>query len=93
LAHDVFVPTLLYEDGPEEGRVVVFALSYAMLDRFADRLFLERSILTAIADEQQVDLYPHSETQKIVIWRQADDIFLAVSTTDPEGLRDRIQRP
>ncbi|MDZ4699574.1 MAG: hypothetical protein SH809_07705 [Rhodothermales bacterium] len=93
LAPDIFVPTLIYADGPDAGRVVVFAFTYAMLDRFADRLFLERSILTAIADDQQVDLYPHSETQKIVIWRQADDIFLAVSTSDPEGLQDRIQRP
>ncbi len=92
LAHDVFVPTLVYADGPEEERIVVFALTYAMLDRFADRLFLERTILTAIADARQVDLHAYSETQKIAIWRHADDIFLAVAS-DPEGLRDRIQRP
>ena len=92
LAHDVFVPTLLYSDGPEEERIVVFALTYAMLDRFADRLFLERTILTAIADDRQVDLHAYSETRKIAIWRDRDDIFLAISS-DPDRLKDRIQRP
>ncbi|MEZ4700095.1 MAG: hypothetical protein R2834_07175 [Rhodothermales bacterium] len=93
LAHDVFVPAFVYADGDAADRLVVYAFTYALLDRYADRLFLERNILTAIADDSHFDLYSMSDEHKIVIWRRADDIFLAVTTSDPTALKDRIQRP
>ncbi len=93
LASGIAVPTFIYADrgGPSEQRVVLYALSYALLDRHADRLFLERSILTAIADDSHFDLLDLSDDNKVLIWRHADDIYLAVTRGDATGLKDRIR--
>jgi hypothetical protein len=90
-AEDAFVPTMLYTSPDGSDRVVVYAFSYALLDRFTDRLFLERQILAAIADDRHFDVYRLTDSHNVVIWRQADDIYLAVTAGDPEALRDRIQ--
>lgn len=92
IADEVRVPVFLYRDNMDGDSeyITLYAFTYALLDEYADRIQLESDILQAITREDQFDLHDLNEKQKFVIWRKRDDIFLAVTSIDPQMLRDRI---
>lgn len=92
IADDVRVPVFLYRDNMDANSeyITLYAFTYALLDEYADRIQLESDILQAITREDQFDLRDLNEKQKFVIWRKRDDIFMAVTSIDPQMLRDRI---
>ncbi len=92
IADDVRVPVFLYKDNVDTDSeyITLYAFTYALLDQYADRIQLQSDILEAITREDQFDLRDLNEKQKFVIWRKRDDIFMAVTSIDPQALRDRI---
>lgn len=92
IARGVRVPVFLYEDNLDQAEdlITVYAFTYALLDRFADRIELENDVLMAIAGENHFDLHDLSEKHKVLIWRDKDDIFMAVTSGDARALRQRI---
>jgi DNA-directed RNA polymerase specialized sigma24 family protein len=92
VAPGVEVPVFLYEEVGSGMAVVLYAYTYAMLDRFDDRISLERDILTQIQDDAHFDLHDLGD-DKVLIWRHRDEILLAVTRGDAERLRRRIAYP
>ena len=92
IASDVRVPVFLYSDD-EAGasqRIAMYAYTYALLDRFSDRITLKRDILTAISSDDHFDVHDLGEKEKAVVWRNSNDIFIAVTAGDARALRERI---
>jgi UDP-N-acetylmuramoyl-L-alanyl-D-glutamate--2,6-diaminopimelate ligase len=58
-----------------------------------DRDATKRPLMGAIAEQGHFDLYTMSDQRNVVVWRDADDIFVAVTRSDPALLKDRIQAP
>lgn len=86
----VQVPVVLYDDAPSGERIPVFVYSYALLDRYADRLKLERDVMQQIEDERHFDLHDLGET-RVLIWRNRDEIFVAATRGDAASLQDRVR--
>ncbi|HEX7071726.1 MAG TPA: hypothetical protein VF190_13010 [Rhodothermales bacterium] len=86
----VRVPVILYRDRSSNERMPVFVYSYALLDRHADRLTLERDVMQQIQDERHFDLHDLGDT-RILIWRNRDEIFVAATHGDASDLQDRIR--
>ncbi len=83
----VEVPVFLYTDG--DGRdVAVFAYNYALLGQVPDRLPLAR------ADYDDLDLgtpvLRQTNGHDVLLWRDRDDIYVAVSDLPPETLQDGL---
>lgn len=92
-APDVSVPAFFYQDEREEGQtLVLYVYNYALLNQFEDRLSLEPDILRQIQEEQRFDLHDLGERQ-VLVWRNRDDIYVAVTPGDAEALRHRILFP
>lgn len=91
LAPTVDVPVFLFDDASGDGRIAVFAYTYALVDRLAQEVRLNRDHREALARNRQfVTVQDSSESG--LLWRQQDDIFVAVAPSlDPEALRNRIQ--
>ncbi len=92
ITDDVRVPVFQYRDlaNPDNKNITIYAFTYALLDEYADRIQLQPDILTAIANEDRFDLHDLSDREKFVIWRNSDDIFMAVTEGNPMDLRNRI---
>ena len=86
----VHIPVLLYDDEASGDQVPVFVYSYALLDRHADQLRLERDVMQQIEDERHFDLHDLGDT-RILIWRSRDEIFVAATHGDASSLQDRIR--
>ena len=92
-APDVSVPAFFYRDEREDGQtLVLYVYNYALLNQFEDRLSLEPDILRQIQEEQRFDLHDLGERQ-VLVWRNANDIYVAVTPGDAEALRHRILFP
>ncbi|HMB91883.1 MAG TPA: hypothetical protein VKP65_13605 [Rhodothermales bacterium] len=92
-APDVSVPAFFYQDEREAGQtLVLYVYNYALLNQFEDRLSLEPDILRQIQEEQRFDLHDLGERQ-VLVWRNRDDIYVAVTPGDAETLRHRILFP
>jgi hypothetical protein len=83
----VEVPVFLYGDA--EGRsVAVFAYSYALLDQVPDRLRLTD------ADYDELDagapFVRRAGGNEVVVWRDRDDIYVAVTDLPPDALTDGV---
>ncbi len=93
-ASGVAVPVFLYEDagGAATPPIALYVYSYALFDRYRDRIQLEPGILRQIQEEQRFDLHDLGERQ-VLVWRHRDDIYLAVTSGDAEALRQRIVFP
>jgi hypothetical protein len=90
---DVSVPAFFYQDDLEDNQtLVLYVYNYALLNRFEDRLSLEPGILRQIQEEQHFDLHDLGE-RKVLVWRNRDDIYVAVTSGDAEALRQRILFP
>ncbi len=91
ITDDVRVPVFLYNDNANpDNHITIYAFTYALLDEYPDRIQLQPDILTAIANEDRFDLHDLNDNEKFVIWRNSDDIFMAVTTGNPMDLRNRI---
>ena len=86
------VPVLLFEDPATGERITVFTYSYAFLERNRGRVQLERDILLQIENDDRFDLHDLGE-RKVLVWRNRDDIFVAVTAGDADLLRSRIHFP
>ena len=81
----VEVPVFLYAD--DEGRnVAVFAYSYALLDQVPDRLHLTDADYDKL--EEGTPFVRRADGNEVVLWRDRDDIYVAVTDLPPETLTD-----
>jgi|GEM_PF-2226986 len=92
IASGVRVPVFLYrnqESRPSE-KVTLYAFTYALLDEFQSQIQLSSETLDAIAEPDYIDSHALRSGNNVFVWRDANDIFLAV--TDEDELQTRIQR-
>jgi len=95
IAPGATVPVFLYEDtfaGDDALQITLYVFNYALLDQFEDRLQLERAIKQQIQDDQRFDLHDLG-ARNVLVWRNRDDIYIAVTPGNPETLRERIVFP
>ena len=87
----VRVPVFLYRDQENRNneRVTLYAFTYALLDQFQNQIQLSSETLDAIAEPDFIDSFAVGSGNNVFVWRNANDIFLAVS--DVEELKSRIQ--
>jgi hypothetical protein len=88
LAPRVTVPAFGYRgEGGEE--VVLFTFPYSLLDRSAPRLSLPTDVRAQLESEGRFDLHEMGSVGAVV-WRDRDDLFVAVTSGNLADLRDRI---
>ncbi len=97
VAPEVRVPVFLYTEADEaaeaEGAsrppVRIYAYTYALLERYDDRLHLADSLLRALEQPDTPSVH-RAGGQSALLWRHRDDIFIAISPGDPAALRERL---
>ncbi len=95
VAPGVTVPVFLFDDTLDETdgpAITLYVFSYALLERHKEHIQLEPEILRQIQDDEQFDLHDLGRRNALV-WRNRDDIYVAVTPGDPEALRKRIVFP
>ena len=85
-------PVFLYEDQVSGRPFALYAYSYAFLDRNENLVELGADILRQIQEEHHFDLHDLG-TDQVLVWRNRDDIYVAVVKGNAEELRDRISYP
>ena len=89
----VTVPVFLFDDTLTDGpAITLYVFSYALLERHKEHIQLEPEILRQIQDNEQFDLHDLGR-RNVLVWRNRDDIYVAVTPGDPEALRKRIVFP
>ncbi|NBC01175.1 MAG: hypothetical protein GVY15_10010 [Bacteroidetes bacterium] len=91
VASSVTVPAFFYEQA-DGTPVMLYALSYRLLDRYSGRIQLDLDVLRQIEDDTHYDLHDLGHAQ-VLVWRHRDVIFIAVTDGDAATLRDRIVMP
>jgi hypothetical protein len=86
------VPVLIFEDRITSKTLWIYLYTYALLDRYRDRLHLNPDVLRQIEAEQHFDLHILGR-QQVLIWRYRDDIYVAITEGDAAALRERIAFP
>lgn len=83
------LPAFIYRDsnGPD---ILVYMLSYRVLDDQAVDLEIPESVLTSLSEEYQLTVAGAPEGNQAVLWREYSFIFLAVSATEEPLLLARI---
>lgn len=90
IANGVRIPTLYYgTSGPE---LTVGVMNYAILDREADQLALDRETIDRLADGSPPAQEEFAGRSALVL-RHRDDLYLAVSSQVDVGLGNRISFP
>lgn len=92
IAENAEAPVFIFDDQATNNAIIIYAYSYAFLDQHVGVLKLEPDILRQIEDDQHFDLHDFGQYQAL-IWRNRDDIYVAVLKEGAEGLRDRISFP
>lgn len=82
-------PALVY-DGSE--RVVVFVFTYAFLDRVSPTLAIDRAILDQVAEQGRFAVVDAGK-RRALVFRNRDDVYVAVTKGDPVALRDAVSFP
>lgn len=89
-AGSVEVPVFLYNNTNPKARVAIFAYSYALVDRLGTAATLSTSIRDSLAPSKHLVSH-ESDGRGGLLWRNRDDIFVAVSPTlPPDSLRGRL---
>jgi hypothetical protein len=83
----VEVPVFLYADEDDQN-VAVFAYSYALLDQVPDRLRLSDDDYEGLAEG--VPAVRETSLGEILLWRDRDDIYVAVTDLPPADLVDGL---
>ena len=89
LAPGVSVPAFRYA-GADSSRLVLYAVTYSLLDQAAGAVSLENDVLLELEDDAHFELHDIEGTQ-VLLWRNRDDLFLAVTPTPDGSLARRIQ--
>ena len=90
VAPDLRVPALVYADSTTDGRITIFAYNYALLDRIGDRAALDTDMRDRLATARH-PVVRRELDQSLVLWRERDDLFLAVAPhLAPDTLRSRL---
>ncbi len=92
ITEGVSVPVFLYQDNQTQEPITLYTYTYALLQRHPDRLQLAPDIRRQIETDHHFDLHDLGEA-KVLVWRNQDDIFVAVIPTDAASLRERIIFP
>ncbi len=85
-------PAFLFEDSLSSGQIALYTLNYAFLDKHRNLLRLTQDVLSQIADDQHFDLHD-TGAEQVLVWRNRDDIFVAVTRGNAETLGARISYP
>jgi hypothetical protein len=91
-AGPVDVPVLLYADSTTGGRIAVVAYTYALLDRIEDRAPFSTALRDRLSQEGALIARDAAE-QSVVLWRRRDDVFVAVTSSQPPAVLARRIRP
>ena len=89
IAPGVEVPVFVYRDTRTGLPITLFTYTYALLDRYEDRIELAREIKHTIAEERSFDSQL-VDGNTVLTWRSRDDIFIAVTPLDDPTLSARI---
>ena len=91
ISSGIRVPVFLYStrENEQTQEVTLYAFTYALLDEFQSQIQLSSETLAAIAEPDHIDFHSLRSGNNVFVWRNANDIFLAV--TDTEELSSRIQ--
>lgn len=85
----VDIPVYLYT--ADTATIATFAYSYAVVDQLEDEATLSTPLRTALAEGHR-PVTDEEESGKALLWRDRDDIFVAVSPSLPaDSLRTRLQ--
>ncbi len=82
------VPVFRYERTNDS--VVVYVYNYALLDDHPAELHLSRDILSRLEEQNQF-ISEQYEDHFVVLWRNRDDIYAAVTRDNPDSLIKRIR--
>lgn len=88
----VEVPVFLYDDNTADASLAIFVYTYALLENHAGQIQLAPDIMEQIKGDHSFDLHDLG-AQKVLVWRDRDDIFVAVTAAEAEALRRRIIFP
>jgi len=83
-------PVFVYADDQADGRILIYAYNYALLDRLNSDSLLPGRLRTALVDEARF-VSEEAREVPVLAWRHRDDIFVAVAPhLAPDTLRARI---
>ncbi len=85
----VNLPVFIYT-GPGP-RIVVYAATYHLLDQGTGKIALAADVLQQLEDDRHLDIHDFGAEQAIV-WRDRDDLFIAIAKGDAQALVQRIVR-
>lgn len=85
----VQVPAFVFSDVPSNQTITTYAYTYAMIDRFGDRVQLTRDVRQELQDERRINLHA-ADDRGVLVWRVRDDIYVAVTKADVRRMRARI---
>ena len=95
VAEGVSVPVFLYASNAARGRpaeqVTVYAFTYRLLDQARALVSLEPDVRDALNDDRHYDLHDTGDA-KAILWRDRDDVFVAVTQGNAESVSRRIDR-
>lgn len=85
------IPVFLYSDDDQSGRIAVYAYNYALIEALGDHVTLSSTLRSKLgANRSLID--GEEADAAIVLWRQQDDIFVAVAPhLTPDILRTRLR--
>lgn len=90
LSDSAAVPVLLYTDAESNRQIATYAFNYALLDQSHTHVVLDRTLRTDLATPDTLLAQTHSN-HGVVLWRNRDDIFVAVAPQmTAQTLRSRI---
>jgi len=93
IAPSVNVPAFVFTDQTTDKAITLYAYSYGLLSRYADRLQLDRDVLMQIEEDSRYYIYDLNASNQVLVWRYRDEIFVAVLEGNAETLRPRIIFP
>lgn len=84
------IPVLFFTDRQTDAPLTVFVYSYALLDRFSNRVYLEQDVLEQLEDEEYVDVRERDD-ETVLTWRRRASIYVAVTPAEAGTLPNRIE--
>lgn len=84
------IPVLLFTDRQTGNPLTVFVYSYALLDRFSNRVYLEQDVLEQLENEANVDVQERGD-ETVLTWRRRASIYVAVTPSGAGTLPERIE--
>lgn len=90
-AGDAEIPVFLYADTGDSTRITTFAYSYALIDQIESTATLDAQIREELARRNHL-VADTGASRTGLLWRDRDDIFVAVApSTSADSLRARLR--